>query len=149
MRDRVSVWLLSALLTMVPLMGLGFGGCATTEGQSLRIDARQVPAVQYMPDEITSVLEDLGYQLIPDPYPATTAQRHDQIRMQFRARDASGTRIDVHIQLVSKVTGLNLYRVVEGGSRVAAPERFAELKRQVELRFGAENVTETRTLLLP
>lgn len=148
MPDTVSARILCAFLLLGALM-VGLAGCATSKGQSLRIDTRQVPAVRYMPDEITSVLEDLGYELIVYPDPVKTVQRYDQIRIRFRARDASNTRIDVHIQLTNQVTGLHLYRVDEQGSTAASAERFRELKERVERQFGAENVSEARRFVTP
>jgi len=140
---------LFAAAALSVLMSLWVPGCATSAGQSLMIDSRQVPAVQYMPGEITTMLEDLGYQLVPDPDPVKTAERYAEYRMQFRARDAADIRIDVHIKMVNSVTGLHLYQVGEKGSMPAKAERYRELKRRVELQFGAENVSDNHPFLTP
>ena len=144
--------LVGPLFAVVPLsclMCLWLTGCATSGGQSLMIDARQVQAVQYMPGEITAMLEDLGYQLIPDPDPLKTAERYGEYRMQFKAPDAADIRIDVHIKMVNSVTGLHLYQVVEKGSVPATVERYHELRKRVELQFGAENVSDNHPFLTP
>ena len=64
MKHMESVWPLFAVVALSALMSLWLPGCATSGGQSLMIDTHQVPAVQYMPGEITAMLEDLGYQFI-------------------------------------------------------------------------------------
>lgn len=124
------------------LVGPWCTACTTKAGHKLTIDARRVPAVQYMPGEITAMLEDLGYRLIPDPDPVTTAERYGEYRMQFRARDATDIKIDVHIRMVNSVTRLYLYRVGGNGSTAATAERYYELRQHVERQFGAENVTD-------
>jgi len=131
------------------LMYLWLPGCTTTGSQGLMIDTRQLPAVQYMPGEITAMLEDLGYQLIPDPDPVTSAERYAEYRMQFKARDDANIRIGVHIKLVSSVTGLHLYQLGEKGSTAATTERYRELRKRVEHQFGAENVSDRHPFLTP
>jgi hypothetical protein len=69
--------------------------------------------------------------------------------MQFKARDAADIRIDVHIKMVNSVTGLHLYQVVEKGSVPATAERYHELRKRVELQFGAENVSDNHPFLTP
>ena len=149
MKHMESVWPLFAVVALSALMSLWLPGCATSGGQSLMIDTRQVPAVQYMPGEITAMLEDLGYQLIPDPDPVKTVERYAEYRMQFKARDAANIRIDVHIKMASNVTGLHVYQVGEKESTVATTERYRELKKRVELQFGAENVSNKHPFLTP
>jgi hypothetical protein len=140
---------LFAIVALVALMHLWLAGCATTGSQSLMIDTRQLPAAQYMPGEITAMLEDLGYQLIPDPDPVKSAERYAQYRMQFKARDAEDIRIDVHIKMVNSVTGLHLHQLGEKGSTAATTARYRELRNRVELQFGAENVSDKHPFLTP
>ena len=137
---------LGAVATFVALGALIVGSmctaCSTKGGHKLTIDARRVPAVQYMPGEITAMLEDLGYRSIPDPDPVTTAGRYGEYRMQFQAQDAKDVNIDVHIRMVDSVTRLHLYRVDGNGVTAVTAERYRELRRRVERQFGAENVTD-------
>ena len=149
MKRMESVGPLFAIVALSVLMCLWLSGCATTGDQSLMIDTRRVPAVQYMPGEITAMLEDLGYQLIPDPDPLKTAERYAEYRMQFKARNAANIRIDVHIKMVNSVTGLQPYRVGEKGVMPATTERYRELRKRVELQFGAENVSDKHPFLTP
>jgi len=149
MKRMESVGPLFAIVALSALMCLWLPGCATTGDQSLMIDTRRVPAVQYMPGEITAMLEDLGYQLIPDPDPLKSTERYAEYRMQFKARDAADIRIDVHIKVVNNVTGLHVYQVGEKKSTAATTERYRELRKRVELEFGAENVSDKHPFLTP
>jgi len=149
MKRMESVSRLFAVVALGVLMSLCVPGCATTGGQSMMIDTRQVPAVQYMPGEITAMLEDLGYRPIPDPDPVKTAERYAEYRMQFKARDAANVRIDVHIKMVNSVTGLHLYQVGEKGPMPVTAKRYHELRKRIELQFGAENVSDKRPFLTP
>lgn len=123
MKCMESLWPFSTVVALGVLMSFYVAGCATTAGHSLMIDARQVPAVQYMPGEITAMLEDLGYELIPDPDPVKTAERYAEYRMQFKARDAANIRIDVHIKMVNNVTSLHLYQLGEKETTAATAKR--------------------------
>ena len=124
-------------------------GCAMNGRQSLMIDARHVPAIQYMPGEITTMLEDLGYKLIPNTDPVKAAERYGEYRLQFKARDAENIRIDVHIRMVDNVTGIHLYDTADKTPGAATAQRYNELKKRVELEFGAENVSNNHPFLTP
>lgn len=149
MKCLESVWVFCTVAVVGFVMSLWVTACATNGSHSLMIDARQVPAVQYMPGEITAMLEDLGYQLIPDPDPIKSAERYAEYRLQFKARDAADIRIDVHIKMVTNVTGLHLYQRGEKEPTAETAERYRQLKKRVERQFGAENVSDTHPFLTP
>ena len=142
MTYSVPMWSFSLVVALTVSISLCAAGCANTSGHRLTIDARKVPAVQYMPGEITAMLEDLGYQLIPDPDPVKTAERYAEYRMQFKSRDAADIRIDVHIKMVNRVTSLYLYQLGEKEATEATAERYRQLRKRVEMQFGAENVSD-------
>jgi len=137
------------LAVLYAVIVLLLSGCAMNGRQSLMIDARKVPAVQYMPQEITSMLDDLGYRVIRDPDPAKTVERYAEYRLQFRARDAETVRIDVHIRMLDNVTGVHLYNSTENKPGADTMQRFNELKKRVQLQFGAKNVTDNRPFRTP
>jgi hypothetical protein len=142
MKYSEPVWAYRLVVALAVTVSLGIAVCATAPGHRLTIDARQVPAVQYMPGEITAMLEDLGYQLIPDPDPVKTVERYAEYRMQFKARDAADIRIDVHIKMVNRVTSLYLYAGGEKVATAATAKRYRQLRKRVEMQFGAENVSD-------
>ena len=114
--------------------------CATSGGQSLTIDTRHVPAVEYLPDEVTAMLEDLGYTPIPDTSAERLAQSFDIYTMQFRAKDDHDVRIDVHMRLVDKITAIQLYKLNEKKPGIDTLQRYQVLKQRVESEFGVDNV---------
>ena len=131
---------LTAAMTLTAVLLLYLPACATRDTDSLMIDTRNVLAVRYMPGEITSMLDDLGYRLIADPDPAKTAELYGEYRMQFQAREAAHIMIDVHIKIVGNDTFLHLYTTDENVSEAVTTRRFRALKKRVERQFGAENV---------
>jgi len=72
-------------------------GCATSGGETLKIDTRNVVGIQYMPDELTRMLRELGYQWIPIVDPETdrevkTVQKQGYRQHAVRARgDQTGS----------------------------------------------------------
>lgn len=123
--------------------------CATNNVKTLRIDTRQIEAIGYMPVEITNMMYDLGYDLVPDPDPAKTVENTEQYRMHFRARDASGIRIDVHIRMTDNVTGIHFYEKGKQQLGKAALQRYGILKRRVDVQFGQDHISEGRSLRTP
>ena len=81
--NRISTIILLAVL------GLQLPGCATTTGgETLKIDARNVQGMQHLPDELTAMLWELGYEWIRVEDPTThrgvkTAQIDGEYRMRF------------------------------------------------------------------
>ena len=120
-------------------------GCATGGGETLKIDIRKVSAVQYMPNELTSMLRDLGYQWISIKDPETdlevkTLQRFGEYRMRFELVETGQVRIDVRIRVHDGFTRLHFY---EPGSQTLSPsstDLLEILRKRAVLEFGQANV---------
>lgn len=123
--------------------------CATQNVQSLRIDTRHIKGVQYKPVEMSNMLDDLGYERIPNPDPARAVENYEEYRMQFRARDASEIRIDVHIRMTNGVIGIHFYEKGKKQLGDVALQRYYLLKKRVEFQFGKDHVSENRPFLTP
>lgn len=124
--------------------------CSSKGTRILMINTRDVPAAgQYMPGEITAMMEDLGYRFIQDPDPVKAAQRHGDYRMQYRARDADDVRVDVRIQMLGDKTGFYFYQAGRDELDAGAEHRYHELRARVETQFGAANVVEDRPFYTP
>lgn len=139
--NRISTILLLAML------GLQLPGCATTAtGETLKIDARNVQGMQHVPDELTEMLRELGYDWIGVKDPTThrrvkTVQKDGEYRMRFEYLETRQLRIDVRIRRQDGVTWLNVY---EPGSTALSPSSgklFEKLKMRAEQEFGAVNVS--------
>jgi hypothetical protein len=152
--DIRSVWrrclvivFFSALVPYVPV-------CAADSDKVLKITPGDDAAIQYMPGEITAMLEDLGYEWVPVHDSAVghglkVAQQNGQYRMQFRASDAAGIIIDVHMRISDNVTGLYFHDAADVRSAASLQERYRKLRERLSLEFGAENVSEGHSFLTP
>jgi hypothetical protein len=114
--------------------------CASTGGKKLVLDTRDVPAVENLPKEVTLMLTDLGYEVVPEPDMERWARQYNDYSMQFKARDADTVRIDVDFRLLEKKTRMRLYNTDEKTPGSATIERYNELKQRVEDTFGADSV---------
>jgi hypothetical protein len=131
---------------LLAVLGLQLSGCASSGGETLEIDAHKLPGIQHVPDELTVMLRDLGYDWIPVKDPNShlgvkTAQIDGEYRMRFEYLKTRQVRIDVRIRLKDGFTWLNM---VESGSQSLSPSSvalFEKLKMRAEQEFGAVNVS--------
>ena len=114
--------------------------CASSSGQKLVIDTRNVPAVGYLPDEVRALLEDLGYEMMPESRAERMAQSFDDYKLQFKARDADNIRVDVDFRLTEKLTGMHLYNTDETSPSSATLQRYEQLKQRVQQEFGVDSI---------
>jgi hypothetical protein len=126
--------------TSALMVFLLLAGCASSGGQSLTLDTRQVPAVEYLPDEVTAMLEDLGYEVMPESRAQRLAQSFDDYKLQFKARDADNIRVDVDFRLTDKLTRMHLYNANEKTPSAATLQRYNALKQRVQREFGVDSV---------
>ena len=133
-------------ILLFTVLALQLPGCAGTSGEILKIDAHNVQGIQHVPDELTAMLRDLGYDWVPieDPHSrrgVKTVQIDGEYRMRFEYLKTRQLRIDVRIRRRDGVTWLNVY---EPGSETLSPASvtlFAQLKARAEQEFGAVNVS--------
>ena len=130
------------------------GGCATTGHDTLLIKTAEAASTQNLPEEFTRMLEALGYEWVPvtDPdigHRVKVATVHGEYRMRFRARDAAGIQIDVHIRKDGGSAGLHFTQ--DGGETLdaGARRRYLQLRERLEFEFGDDNVVDNRPLLAP
>ena len=143
------------LPALLMLAALFQSGCTTvTGGRTLEVDTGDIEGVQYMPQEISRMLEALGYEWLPvhDPdigHPVKVAEYQGQYRMLFQARDNTALRVEVHIRVAGNHTGLHFYEVDSKDLGAAARAHYRQLKQRLVLEFGADNVTDNHPLLAP
>jgi hypothetical protein len=143
---------LPALLMLAALLQ---SGCATvTGGRTLDVDTGNLEGVQNMPQEISRMLEALGYESLPvhDPdigHPVKIAEQNGQYRMLFQARGNPAIRVEVHIRVAGNRTGLHFYEVGNKSLGESARQHYQQLKQRLVLEFGADNVTDNHPLLAP
>jgi len=128
------------------LVGLQLPGCAGTGGETLKIDARKAPGIRHVPDELTVMLRDLGYDWIHVDDPAShrgvkVAQKDGEYRMRFEYLQTRQVRIDVRIRRRDGFTWLNFYQLDSQGLSSSSSSLFEKLKTRAEQEFGAVNVS--------
>jgi len=132
---------------------LFFAGCAIQSGHILRVDPGSVKAVQYMPDEISDVLEELGYSWVPLVDLETKRQVKitsvfGEYRMRYQNPDQS-IIIDVHMRTNDNVTGLHLKQTGNIRDGRSSDGQFQRLKRRLQAVFGQDSVRESSAILTP
>ena len=145
-------WQQATITVMVLLVFMP--GCASTGSKSLKIDTRHIVGVQNMRSEITSMLEVLGYESQPvrDPVtgqPVQVAKELGQYRMLFRAADMASVQVEVHIREDNRMTGLHFSEAGSDQPGAAAMGYYRKLKERAVLEFGAENVSDKHSLMMP
>ena len=131
---------------LLAVLGLQLPGCASISGETLKIDAHNVQGIQHVPDELTAMLRDIGYDWIhiEDPHSrrgVKTVQQDGEYRMRFEYLETRQVRIDVRIRREDGFTWLHVY---EPGSHSLSPSSvhlFNALKTRAEQEFGAVNVS--------
>ena len=133
-------------LVFLAAIALLWQGCAGTGGATLKIDARHVMGLWYMPDELSSMLRDLGFEWIPIVDPETEhevkmVQQDGAWRMRFEFVKTAQARIDARIRMQDGLTRLHFYE--PGSQTLSASSK--ELLRKLQIRatqeFGKANVS--------
>jgi len=127
---------------------------AAGDDNVLKIDPRDVTDIQYMPAEIDSMMEDLGYEWMPVHDHAVdhgleVARQNGQYRMKFQASDNESVTIDVHIRISDSVTGFYYHDAGNDDPDASSQTRYKKLKERLALEFGADNVSEGHSFFTP
>lgn len=113
--------------------------------RQLKIKTRHVLAVQGLTAEVTSMLQDLGYErkTIRDPtteQPVQVASDGDEYKMLFKHVEHPLVIIRVRVREANDLTKLDFSD--KGADSDVSRELFSKLKKRVEFQFGASNVRE-------
>ncbi len=144
--------ILPALLIVAALLQ---SGCGTiTGGGTLDIDTADIEGTQYMPEEISRMMDSLGYDWLPvhDPnigHPVKVAEINGQYRTLFQACDNPAIRVEVHIRIAGNHTGLYFYEAGNKNPGEPAQQRYQKHRERLVFEFGADNITDNHPLLAP
>jgi len=130
-----------AVLTLLLLLS----ACAGGGGETLKIDARNVPGMQHMPDELSDMLHELGYRWIPVEDPnahrgVKTIQRDGEWIMLFEHTQARQVRVGARIRMRDGYTRLHFHEVDSLTLSASSRDLLQALQRRADQQFGAPNV---------
>lgn len=142
----------SACLIAVIYMLL-LAGC-TSPGATLKVKPQHEAGIQYSPQEISRMMDILGYDRLPirDPdtrQPVAIATVNGQYRMLFQFRENASIRVDAHIVIGHGAIGLHLYQPGSEGLDNAAVQQYDKLKQRLLLQYGAEHVSDSHPAFTP
>ena len=141
---RLAIIVLAALAT----------ACATQTALTLEVNSKHVEGAQYLPQELTRMMTDLGYQQlrVKDPVTeqsVTVKEQYGQYRMLFQSLEDSNIRIDIHIVKADGRIGLHFYDIHNNSPSSTSMRLYEQLRQRLNHEFGAENVSDNRTVLSP
>lgn len=143
------------LLLLFIMSAILHAGCASiTDGRTLKVSTQDLEDSQYQPQEVSRMLESLGYQWLPvhDPdlgHPAKVAEINGQYRMLFQARAVPAIHVEVNIRVNGDTLGLHVYETGHQGLSERAMHYYHELKRRLVIEYGPDNVSDSSALLTP
>jgi len=128
-------------------------GCATP-GATLQVKPRHDAGIQYSPQEITGMMEILGYEqlrvLDPDTQRSVpVATNNGEYRLLFQYKDNTSIRVDVRIIMGNGNIGLHLYQPGRDDLDDATMVQYKRLRQRLNLQYGAEHVSDRHPALAP
>ena len=132
---------------------LVLAGC-TAPGATLQVKPRHDAGIQYSPQEITGMMEILGYRqlrvLDPDTQKSVpVATNYGEYRLLFQYKNNTSIRVDVRIVMGNGNIGLHLYQPGRDDLDDAARVQYERLRQRLNLQYGAEHVSDRHPALAP
>ncbi|NOQ78800.1 MAG: hypothetical protein GQ546_05310 [Gammaproteobacteria bacterium] len=146
----LSQFLLIILLMLITLIPVS----ASENEKTIKIDPANVVGLVDMRTEITSMLEDLGYNWHPVFNESTqqfikVAEKYDQYRMLFKLNTNNAIQINVHINQKDNVTGLHFFEMGNDHFNKEALKYFQLLKERSIQEFGDDSVSDGFSFFTP
>jgi hypothetical protein len=128
-------------------------GCASP-GATLQVKPRHDAGIQYSPQEITGMMEILGYEqlrvLDPDiQRPVPIATNDGEYRLLFQHKDHTSIRVSARIIMGNGNIGLHIYQPGQDDLDDAAMVQYDRLRQRLILQYGAEHVSDRHPALAP
>jgi len=128
-------------------------GCASP-GATLQVKPRHDTGIQYSPQEITGIMEILGYEqlrvLDTDTQRSVPVATNDgEYRLLFQYKDNTSIHVDVRIIMGNGNIGLHLYQPGRDDLDEAAIQQYERLRQRLTLQYGAEFVSDRHPALAP
>ena len=128
--------------------------CATQKDLTLEVNSKHVEGIQYLPQELTRMMTDIGYQHLRVKDPVTeqsvaVGEQYGQYRLLFQSLEDSNIRVDIHIVKADGRIGLHFYDIHNNSPSSTSIRLYEQLRQRLNHEFGAENVSDNRTVLTP
>jgi hypothetical protein len=138
---------------LLAIFVLLLAGCASS-GATLQVKPRHDTGIQYSPQEVTGMMQILGYEqlrvLDPDTQQSVAVATNDgEYRLLFRHNGNTGIRVDVRIIIGNGNIGLHLYQPGRKDLDAAARQQHELLRQRLILQYGAEHVSDRHPVLAP
>ena len=153
MPSRNNYTCLQQFRCLLAVFVLLLAGCASP-GATLQVKPRHDAGIQYSPQEITGIMEILGYEqlrvLDPDTLQSVAvATKYGEYRLLFQYKDNTSIQVDVHIIIGNGNIGLHLYQPGRDDLDDAAIQQVERLRQRLILQYGAEHVSDRHPVLAP
>jgi hypothetical protein len=120
-------------------------GCASP-GATLKVRPQKEAGLQYSPQEISRMMDILGYQrlltLDPDTEKSVAIATADgEYRMSFQFREDTSIQVAAYIVIGNGAIRLHIYQNGSETLDSTATEQYELLKQRLILQYGAEHVS--------
>ncbi|MCU7960313.1 MAG: hypothetical protein KZQ58_10020 [gamma proteobacterium symbiont of Bathyaustriella thionipta] len=148
---RINFTLASVILA---LLLFGLSACTHSPGKSIAINNQELLVGESMLEEISRLLEELGYQwqALPDAdfgHKVKVAQQFEEYRMLFHASDNPHIKISLHVPIGGSHAGLHFYQDDSEILSREAEKRYAQLSKRIEEEFGSRHVDMDAPVITP
>jgi hypothetical protein len=120
-------------------------GCASP-GATLKVTPQQEAGIQYSPQEISRMMDILGYQrlLTRDPdigKSVAIATADGEYRMSFQFREDASVQVAAYIVIGNGAIRLHIYQNGSETLDSTATQQYEKLRERLVLQYGAEHVS--------
>ena len=120
-------------------------GC-TSPGATLVVRPQQEAGIQYSPQEISRMMDILGYQRLLTRDPDTgksvaIATAEGEYLMSFQFREDTSVQVAAYIVIGNGAIRLHIYQSGSETLDSAAAKQYEKLKERLVLQYGADHVS--------
>jgi len=120
-------------------------GCASP-GASLKVRPQKEAGLQYSPQEISRMMDILGYQRLltrdPDTEKSVAIATADgEYRMSFQFREDASVQVAAYIVIGNGAIRLHIYQSGSETLDSTAAQLYEKLRERLVLQYGAEHVS--------
>jgi len=121
-------------------------GC-TSPGETLKVSPKKEAGIQYSPQEISRMMDILGYHrlltLDPDTGKSVAIATADgEYRMSFQLRENTSIQVAAYIGIGNGVIRLHIYQADSESLDSKATQQYERLRQRLIHQYGAEHVSK-------